>query len=184
MEVPGWRKPALADFPALARGYRDGPPRPARAPGGASPRAPRQKPRISAGFRASPRPGVDQAAGLRGSIATSAGASAPNALTASPPLSKHPLNSLATKLILFVFVSTLATALAVSWISIQSTHDYLSQQIRRQYPASLTHAGEALLGYLVAGQEELAGLTGESLACRAGLARPQVPIERIVSWRG
>jgi diguanylate cyclase (GGDEF)-like protein len=80
----------------------------------------------------------------------------------SPPLSKHPLNSLATKLILFVFVSTLATALAVSWISIQSTHDYLSQQIRRQYPASLTHAGEALLGYLVAGQEELAGLAGDA----------------------
>jgi diguanylate cyclase (GGDEF)-like protein len=87
---------------------------------------------------------------------------------ASSPLSKHPLNSLATKLILFVFVSTLATALAVSWISIQSTHDYLSQQIRRQYPASLTHAGEALLGFLIAGQEELAGLSADS----AGGTRP------------
>jgi hypothetical protein len=52
------------------------------------------------------------------------------------PLSKQPFNSLATKLILFVFVSTLATALVVSWISIQSTHDYLSLQIRRQYPAA------------------------------------------------
>jgi diguanylate cyclase (GGDEF)-like protein len=91
--------------------------------------------------------------------------------TASPPLSKHPLNSLATKLILFVFVSTLATALAVSWISIQSTHDYLSQQIRRQYPASLTHAGEALLGYLVAGQEELAGLSGDAAGVSRGAAR-------------
>jgi diguanylate cyclase (GGDEF)-like protein len=80
----------------------------------------------------------------------------------SPPLSKHPLNSLATKLILFVFVSTLATALLVGWISIQSTYDYLSQQIRRQYPVSLTQAGEALLGWLVTGQEELAGLASEA----------------------
>jgi len=76
----------------------------------------------------------------------------------APPLSKQPFNSLATKLILFVFVSTLATALVVSWISIQSTHDYLSLQIRRQYPESLMHAGEALLGWLMSGQEELAGL--------------------------
>jgi diguanylate cyclase (GGDEF)-like protein len=79
--------------------------------------------------------------------------------SASPPLSKHPLNSLATKLILFVFVSTLATALLVGWISIQSTYDYLSQQIRRQYPASVTQAGEALLAWLVTGQEEIAGLS-------------------------
>jgi diguanylate cyclase (GGDEF)-like protein len=85
----------------------------------------------------------------------------------SPLLSKHPLNSLATKLILFVFVSTLATALAVSWISIQSTHDYLSQQIRRLYPASLTYAGEALLSYLVAGQEELAALSADAAGPRA-----------------
>jgi diguanylate cyclase (GGDEF)-like protein len=103
--------------------------------------------------------------------------------TASPPLSKHPLNSLATKLILFVFVSTLATALAVSWISIQSTHDYLSQQIRRQYPAALTHAGEAVLGYLVAGQEELASLSGGAAGVPRGASRgPRSPIERIVSW--
>jgi diguanylate cyclase (GGDEF)-like protein len=95
----------------------------------------------------------------------------------SPPLSKHPLNSLATKLILFVFVSTLATAMAVSWVSIQSTHDYLSQQIRRQYPASLTHAGEALLAYLVAGQEELAGLAGDAAGPprSAGRASPAPP---------
>jgi len=92
------------------------------------------------------------------------------------PLSKQPLNSLATKLILFVFVSTLATALVVSWISIQSTHDYLSQQIRRQYPASLTHAGEGLLGWLVTGQEELASLSGEVAAvARAQTRRAAAP---------
>jgi hypothetical protein len=48
-----------------------------------------------------------------------------------PAPTRQPLNSLATRLILFVFVSTFATALVVSWISIQSTHTYLSQQIGR-----------------------------------------------------
>jgi len=96
------------------------------------------------------------------------------------PLSKQPLNSLATKLILFVFVSTLATALVVSWISIQSTHAYLSQQIRRQYPASLANAGEAFLGWLVAGQEELGSLTGEAAAPRVrAAAAPAQADERL-----
>jgi hypothetical protein len=74
------------------------------------------------------------------------------------PRSQQPLNSLATKLILFVFVSTFATALVVSGISIQSTHTYLSQQIGQQYPAAVEKAGEGLLEWLVGGQEELGGL--------------------------
>jgi len=86
------------------------------------------------------------------------------------PRSQQPLNSLATKLILFVFISTFATALVVSWVSIQSTHTYLSQQIGQQYPAALAHAGEALLEWLVAGQEELASLASDS-ELRRGLSR-------------
>ena len=43
----------------------------------------------------------------------------------SEPPPDAPLDSLATKIILFVFLSTFATALVVSWISIQSTHAYL-----------------------------------------------------------
>jgi diguanylate cyclase (GGDEF)-like protein len=85
----------------------------------------------------------------------------------SPPLARQPLNSLATKLILFVFVSTFATALVVSWISIQSTHTYLSQQIGRQYPAALAHADQALLDWLVDGQEELAALAADTALRRA-----------------
>ncbi|HEY8152544.1 MAG TPA: diguanylate cyclase [Myxococcota bacterium] len=95
------------------------------------------------------------------------------------PLSKQPFNSLATKLILFVFVSTLATALVVSWISIQSTHDYLSLQMRRQYPAALANAGEVVLGWLVAGQEELTGLkalTGDGAARRASPRSAAAPV--------
>jgi diguanylate cyclase (GGDEF)-like protein len=84
-----------------------------------------------------------------------------------PTPTRQPLNSLATKLILFVFVSTLATAVVVSWISIQSTHTYLSQQILRQYPASLAHASQALLGWLTSGQEELGSLAVDGRLRRA-----------------
>ena len=102
----------------------------------------RQAPGIPESFRDLRSRGCDQAGAPTGRYGRSQ--EPPRPMPDSPsPLSKQPLNSLATKLILFVFVSTLATALVVSWISIQSTHDYLSQQIRRQYPASLTHAGEA-----------------------------------------
>ncbi len=78
------------------------------------------------------------------------------------PRSQQPLNSLATKLILFVFISTFVTALVVSGISIQSAHSYLSQQIGRQYPAALAQAGEALLEWLVAGQEEIGNLSKDT----------------------
>ncbi len=43
----------------------------------------------------------------------------------------HPFTGLATKIILFVFLSTFATALVVSWISIQSTHASLRRVIDR-----------------------------------------------------
>ena len=91
------------------------------------------------------------------------------------PRSQQPLNSLATKLILFVFISTFATALVVSGISIQSTHTYLSQQIGQQYPAALARAGEAVLEWLVAGQEELASLASNSDLRRARRETPRAP---------
>jgi diguanylate cyclase (GGDEF)-like protein len=57
---------------------------------------------------------------------------------------RQPLDSLATKIILFVFVSTFATALVVSWVSIKSTHDYLSSRLDRQFPAALSRSRGAL----------------------------------------
>ena len=54
---------------------------------------------------------------------------------------RAPLASLSTKIIVFVFLSTLATALLVSWISIQSTYDHLSQALDVEYPAALRRAG-------------------------------------------
>ena len=60
------------------------------------------------------------------------------------PGRRQPINSLATKIILFVFVSTFATALVVSWVSIQSTHGYLSSRLDRQFPASLSRSRDEI----------------------------------------
>ncbi|MGI9592431.1 MAG: GGDEF domain-containing protein, partial [Myxococcota bacterium] len=54
---------------------------------------------------------------------------------------RAPLASLSTKIIVFVFLSTLATTLLVSWISIQSTYNHLSQALDVEYPAALRRAG-------------------------------------------
>jgi diguanylate cyclase (GGDEF)-like protein len=79
---------------------------------------------------------------------------------------RQPLDSLATKIILFVFVSTFATALVVSWTSIQSTHAYLSDAIDQQYPASASRARERLLDWIDDGSAELRELAqaGASLS--------------------
>jgi diguanylate cyclase (GGDEF)-like protein len=60
------------------------------------------------------------------------------------PGRRQPLDSLATKIILFVFVSTFATALVVSWVSIQSTHSYLSSRLDSQFPASLSRSRDEI----------------------------------------
>lgn len=73
-----------------------------------------------------------------------------------PPI--QPGTRLATKIILFVFLSTFVSALVVSWISIQSTHAYLSRVIDRHYPVAIAHAGTHLSTWLVAAEDELAGL--------------------------
>jgi diguanylate cyclase (GGDEF)-like protein len=73
----------------------------------------------------------------------------------APGRRRQPLDSLATKIILFVFVSTFATALVVSWVSIKSTHGYLSSRLDRQFPASLARSRDALSARLERG---LAGL--------------------------
>jgi diguanylate cyclase (GGDEF)-like protein len=70
-------------------------------------------------------------------------------------LRHQPRDSLATKIIFFVFFSTFVTALVVSWISVQSTHAFLRSHLDAAYPllldratsrvdAALTDAGHAL----------------------------------------
>ena len=57
---------------------------------------------------------------------------------------RPPLHSLTTKIIVFVFLSTLITALLLSWISIQATTAYLGEGIERRYPLALERVAERL----------------------------------------
>jgi diguanylate cyclase (GGDEF)-like protein len=71
---------------------------------------------------------------------------------------RPPLNSLATKIILFVFLSTFATALAVSWISIRSTHASLQGVVEHLYPLAVDHAALRAAPWLEAARLEVQGL--------------------------
>jgi len=61
-----------------------------------------------------------------------------------PNEASRPAMSLATKLVLFVFLTTFGTAMLVSWISIEATHTHLTQVIDQSYPAALERAVERL----------------------------------------
>jgi len=74
---------------------------------------------------------------------------------------RAPLASLSTKIIVFVFMSTLATALLVSWISIQSTYGHLSQSLDVQYPAALRRAGSDIETWLAERGSDRAPDAGE-----------------------
>ncbi len=74
---------------------------------------------------------------------------------------RQPLNSVSAKIITFVFASTFLTASIVSWISVDSTHSHLRQQIEAQFPAHLERVGDDL--------EAWSQMVGSSLAtARAG----------------
>jgi len=72
----------------------------------------------------------------------------------SPP--RQPLNSLATKIIFVVFLSTSLTAVVVSWISVHSTYTFLERRIQASYPAILERTAERLTGWLREARAELA----------------------------
>jgi diguanylate cyclase (GGDEF)-like protein len=91
------------------------------------------------------------------------------------PASRPPLNSLATKIILFVSVSTLATALVVSWIAIRSTHAHLRNSLDRHYPAALVRMAGQLDDWLErrgAASRELTELERTELARLLATERP------------
>ena len=70
--------------------------------------------------------------------------------------------SLATKIILFVFASTFATAIVVSWVSIEFTTDSLRGSIDRLYPRELEHAERQIEPWLDAARRELTQRARES----------------------
>jgi diguanylate cyclase (GGDEF)-like protein len=72
-----------------------------------------------------------------------------------PPLRRQPLNSVSTKIISLVFLSTLLTAMVVSWISIQSTYSYLRAEIDRGFPRLLGHSEIKLRSWIEEGASEL-----------------------------
>jgi diguanylate cyclase (GGDEF)-like protein len=92
----------------------------------------------------------------------------------------HPLSSLATKIILFVFGSTLATALVVSWISLRSTHDTLRDTIARFYPVSLEQTARQVTSWLVEAQAEVDALAEHP--ARAELDRAVTGSRRLAGW--
>ena len=74
-----------------------------------------------------------------------------------PPL-RQPLNSLATKIIFVVFLSTSLTAVVVSWISVHSTYTFLERRIQESYPAILERTGDRIGGWLGEAEAEMRDL--------------------------
>jgi diguanylate cyclase (GGDEF)-like protein len=93
---------------------------------------------------------------------------------------RHPRNSLATKIIFFVFLSTFLTALVVSGMAIESTHRFLREAIDRRYPPLLQHSADQVEAWLATGQagaEACAGvpaLRALSGSLRSGADGPEV----------
>ena len=98
----------------------------------------------------------------------------------------HPLSSLATKIILFVFASTLTTALVVSWISLRSTHESLRDTIARFYPISLEQTAERVASWVLEAQTEVDGLAAAASrpepAAHAELDRIAAASRRLAGW--
>ncbi len=90
------------------------------------------------------------------------------------PVRRQPLNSLATKIIFFVFLSTFLTALAVSWISIESTHRFLRRGIDRSFPAALDRGVLRIQTWLEDGGRYTQS-HADAPALRAALGRPGAP---------
>ncbi len=95
---------------------------------------------------------------------------------------RHPLSSLATKIILFVFGSTLATALVVSWISLRSTHDSLRDTINHIYPLSLEQTARRVGAWLLEAQSEVDALSALASGDRGERDRLVTKSRRLAGW--
>lgn len=66
-----------------------------------------------------------------------------------------------------VFLSTLLTALVVSWISVYSAHGFLRGQIDRGFPALLARTSESIASWLREGRSELERIASDPSVLRA-----------------
>ena len=80
------------------------------------------------------------------------------------PTRPEPESSVATKIILLVFLSTFVSAAAVSWISIETARGQLWSEIRQGYPAMAERSGQRLLRWLAEGRSLTADLAGRPLS--------------------
>jgi len=85
---------------------------------------------------------------------------------ANPRLRKQPLNSLATKIIFVVFLSTFLTALVVSWVSVRSTYGFLRGHIDRDFPSLLASTSHRIVNWFDEGGSELERLASETTLLR------------------
>jgi diguanylate cyclase (GGDEF)-like protein len=76
-------------------------------------------------------------------------------------LRRQPRDSLATKIIFFVFFSTFVTALVVSWISVQSSYSFLRSHLDSAYPLQLDRAVARVQAVLDAATRDLESLSAE-----------------------
>src|SRR5512138_3287095 len=81
-------------------------------------------------------------------------------------LRRQPRDSLATKIIFFVFFSTFVTALVVSWISVHSTYAFLRSHLDRSYPQILERGGERIASWVADGANRLEALARDPAVAR------------------
>ncbi len=86
-------------------------------------------------------------------------------------LRRQPRDSLATKIIFFVFFSTFVTALVVSWISVHSTYAFLRTHLDASYPLLLDRGSQRLGAWVGDGQERLERLALDPELFRASAER-------------
>ena len=74
---------------------------------------------------------------------------------------RRPRDSLATKIIFFVFLSTFVTSLVVSWVAVHSSYAFLRDHLERLYPAVLAGSDDALRAARREARERLETLAGD-----------------------
>ncbi|MBW2695105.1 MAG: diguanylate cyclase [Deltaproteobacteria bacterium] len=90
----------------------------------------------------------------------------------APLAGRQALNSISTRIIFFVFLSTFVTALVVSWISIDTIHRTLRSHVEARFPVVLERRAEEL-------NEQLAA-TRQALGIRAA----EAGVEHLLGGRG
>jgi diguanylate cyclase (GGDEF)-like protein len=81
-------------------------------------------------------------------------------------LRRQPRDSLATKIIFFVFFSTFVTALIVSWISVHATYTFLRTHLDTSYPMLAERSSQRLGAWVEDGRGSLLHLAQSSYLIR------------------